>query len=491
MNLSKSKYCTGVQCPKMLWMKKNMPEQFNQAVMNEDILTTGNKVGDLAMQYFGEFIEIPFDLGINGMLDKTQELLKENIPVICEATFQYNGDLCMTDILRKVGDSYEIIEVKSSTECKDIYLHDMAFQYYILSQNGLNISKVCLMHINNQYVRQGELNIQELFTLEDHTNEILTMQNGIETVIAHIKEVASQKDEPEIKISMQCDTPYECGYKGWCWRDIPENSVFNVRRLTAKKKWEFYNNGIASFDDLMSSQERLNENQRQQIVWEVADKEPYYNKELIKEFLDTLSFPIYHLDFETFQEAIPPWDGCRPYMQIPSQYSLHIEHADDRLEHREFLGDGETDPRRALAEQLVADIPLGACSMAYNATFEMGVIRDLGEMYPDLKSHLQDIHNNMHDLMIPFCNHSYYAKDLKGSYSIKYVLPSLCGTPPELDYKQLDLVHNGGEAMAIYPKLASMNEQEKERTRQALLNYCKLDTLAMVKVLEKLRQAIK
>ena len=219
---------------------------------------------------------------------------------------------------------------------------------------------------------------------------------------------------------------------------------------------------------------------------------PHIDKLGIKSCIEQYTYPLYYLDFETYQPSIPEYDGEKPYMQIPFQYSLHIQkEKGGELEHREHLGVSGTDTRRALAEQLCNDIPMNVCSLAYNMKFEKMIIRQLAEQYPDLAEHLINIHDNMQDLMIPFKEKYYYSEALEGSYSIKYVLPALCPDDPELDYHNLEGIHNGGEAMAAFPDLPNHTPEEQEIIRKNLLAYCGLDTLAMVKVLEKLYEFCK
>lgn len=204
--------------------------------------------------------------------------------------------------------------------------------------------------------------------------------------------------------------------------------------------------------------------------------------------MTTLYYPIYHLDFETFQQAVPEYIGCHPYEQIPFQYSLHIEYEDGRLEHSEFLAKEGEDPRRSLAEQLVKDIPMGVCSTAYNMAFEKSVLKHLAEEFPDLSGQLMDIHDNMCDLMVPFQKQYYYSKAMQGSYSIKYVLPALWPGDPELDYHNLEGVHNGAEASVSYADMVNHTPEEIAEMRENLLKYCDLDTYAMVKVLNRLKE---
>ncbi|GHU64290.1 hypothetical protein FACS189447_00780 [Spirochaetia bacterium] len=495
INLSKSRYCQGLQCPKILWMNEHKREEYDEGVMNQGILQTGNEVGDLAMGYFGEFTEVPYEADKSVMIGETRRLIEQKTGVIAEASFSYEGNFCSVDILRKAADAFEIVEVKSSTEIKPVYYDDMAFQYYVLSGCGLKIKKISLMHINNKYVRQGNLDLAQLFIIHDCTGEILARQEGVKQNIERLKGTAGQEKEPSIDIGPHCGDPYPCGYSGYCWRHIPAHSIFNVARLTGKKQFEYYAKDIISFDDILKSGIPLSEKQQRQVEAETKQLPPIIDEKEICSFLNTLSYPLYFLDFETFQPAIPPFDRCRPYMQIPFQYSLHILTSPDaEPEHREFLAKEGTDPRRPLAEALCKDIPPKAlrskdpvCTLAYNMGFEKGVIAGLAELFPDLSKRLLDIRRHIKDLMTPFQSQAYYCREFEGSYSIKAVLPAMFPDDPELNYHGLDLIHNGGEAMTAFLGLEKRPRQEIGAIRQALLAYCRLDTLAMVKILEKLR----
>ena len=244
--------------------------------------------------------------------------------------------------------------------------------------------------------------------------------------------------------------------------------------------------GIYDFKNIIN--EDINEKYKQQIEFEISDKYPYIDKERIRDFLKNFYYPLYFLDFETFQQPIPKYDGIRPYMQIPFQYSLHyIECENEELHHKEFLAEAGVDPRRKLAEQLVKDIPTNVCVLAYNMRFEKMVIKELAEVFEDLRDTLIKIHDNIQDLMIPFYERMYYCKEMQGSYSIKYVLPALFPNDDELDYHRLPVVHNGSEAMSVFANLNEKSKEEQEIIRKGLLEYCKLDTLAMVKIWEKLK----
>ncbi len=494
MYLSKSKYTRALQCPKMLWMDMYMPEKAEQDGNTDAVFETGNEVGDLARQYFGEYVLVDFDKGLQFMLEETQKYINENAKNIAEASFSYNGNFCSVDILHKNPYGWDIVEVKSSTWVHSVYLDDMAYQFYVLKKCGINVTGVYNMHLNSDYTRQGDLDLQQLFKIEDCTETVLEKQRTIESNINGIRKYMALADdfEPERDLGIYCYEPYPCVYYSYCSRHLPELSVFNIRNFSKKKKFDLYNKGIVSFDDIIKKKPKLSSKQWLQVDTAVNHYVPHIDKLGIKSCIEQYTYPLYYLDFETYQPSIPEYDGEKPYMQIPFQYSLHIQkEKGGELEHREHLGVAGTDTRRALAEQLCNDIPMNVCSLAYNMKFEKMIIRQLAEQYPDLAEHLMNIHDNMQDLMIPFKEKYYYSEALEGSYSIKYVLPALCPDDPELDYHNLEGIHNGGEAMAAFPDLPNHTPEEQEIIRKNLLAYCGLDTLAMVKVLEKLYEFFK
>ena len=473
-----------------MWLDKNKPEEMAD-IGNESVLENGTKVGELARSYFGKYKNIEFNKDLSKMISDTEKELKNGPNIITEASFNFDNNFCSIDILKNDIDGINIYEVKSSTEISDIYLYDVSYQYYVLNNLGFNIKKANIMYINNKYVRNGELELDKLFNIQDVTEIAISKQNEINEKINEINKYMQKYDdkenEPEKKISMNCFEPYECVYWNHCTKELPENNIFKIRLMHKDKKLELYNEGKISFEDV--KYEGINEEYLEQIDFELNDKRTKIEKEKIQDFLDTLSYPIYFLDFETFQQAIPKYDGISPYMQIPFQYSLHyIEKEGGELKHKEFLAEAGIDPRRTLAERLVTDISKNVCVTAYNMSFEKGVIKKLAETYPDLSEHLLNIRDNIKDLMTPFKERYYYCKAMQGSYSIKYVLPALFPDDPELDYHNLPVVHNGGEASFAYSDLVNHTKEEQEEIRNGLLVYCGLDTLAMVKVWEKLKE---
>lgn len=486
MNLSKSKYCNGLQCKKMLWLDKYKHDE-KEELDNESVLDNGNDVHEVARKLLGEDINIKFNENLSEMIKDTEKELKKENVIITEASFNYKNNFCSVDILKKEKDSYEIYEVKSSTKLKDVFINDASYQYYVLTKLGLNVAKCYVVTINNKYVRKGKLELDKLFYKNDITDIAKEKVIEVEENIKSINKYMETENEPNDDIGLHCFKPYKCPFFKYCTVNLPESNVFDLRSAQTKTKINLYKEGIYSYENLLNS--KINEKDKMQIEFELFNKEDEINKKEINKFLKTLSMPLYFLDFETYQMTVPEYDDTSPYMQIPFQYSLHyIEN--NKLHHKEFLAEPKTDPRRALAESLVNDIPKDVCTLAYNMSFEKNVIKKLAELYPDLSSHLLNIHDNIKDLMIPFRNRDYYSKEMHGSYSIKYVLPALFPNDESLNYKNLDLIHNGSEAMNSFARLSDYSKEEQEKIKESLLKYCELDTYAMVKIYEKLQEIV-
>lgn len=489
MFFSKSQYLRGVQCHKSLWLYKYKRELQDKPTESQLArFHTGDEVGKLALELFDCTEKIAFDEGdFSDKIAKTKALINSGARSIAEATFAYNGVLVMVDILQITPNGLIINEVKSGTELKDVYIDDLAVQYFVLSGAGHTIIGANLVHIDSSYTRKGALEVEKLFAKVDCLQAVIEKQDEVaQNLCAFGKILDHSTNAPNIAIGTHCDSPYSCDFKGVCFSSVPsEDSIFEISRLDKRTKFALYHKNIARFSDITDFSV-FSPSQILQIQC-ALNNTTHIDKPAIKAFLDLLRYPVYHLDFETFQEAVPSYDDERPYMQIPFEYSLHIDYGDGRIEHRGFLADGRGDPRGDFVESLTRDIPRGALILAYNAGFEKGVMKNLALAFPQYADILKHFCENVADLMTPFAQKSYYHPAMRGSYSIKAVLPALV---PEMEqaYKDLELVHNGGEAMEVFPALKSMDIANREAYRNALLEYCKLDTLAMVKVLGKLRE---
>lgn len=494
MRLSKSKYCRLWQCEKMLWLDANHPELQAEDSAREERMNVGNAVGDLAMGLFGGFTEVTVlkedgKPDIPAMIEKTAQCMANGVENICEASFSYEGLYCAVDILRKREGGYAVYEVKSASHPAEIYGVDIAYQKYVLEHCGVTVTGTFLVCIDTSYVRGEELELEKLFQVIDMAESVAQETPHIPERLALAQRTLASDREPARDLGEQCKNPYSCAYWDYCSRHLPKPSVFDLYRLSDKKKFAYYQSGLADYERLRRSV-KLNEKQLRQVEFALSDCPPYIDRVQIQSFLRTLSYPLYFLDFETMQMAVPQYPGTKPYQQIPFQYSLHyIEAPGAELKHREFLGESGVDPRRAIAESLCRDIPKDVCVTAYNKSFECGRLQELADSFSDLSAHLLNIKNHIQDLLTPFQSGWYYNRAMGGSFSIKSVLPALFPDDPELDYHNLEGVHNGGEAMNIFPRIQYMPPEEQKAARQNLLAYCQLDTYAMVKVWQALADA--
>lgn len=486
--LSKSTFIRGLQCEKALYLYKHhynlkdeTPAQL-QAIFNQ-----GTNVGILAQELFPNGVDAsPSDhFKMQESVFKTDGFIKNGESIIYEATFQYNGVLAALDMLVKESDGWKAYEVKSSTSVSDTYIYDAAIQYYTIVNSGIDLKDISIVYINNQYIKNGPINIQELFTIESVFDKVQEVLPSIPAQVENLKQVIKQGAIPNIDIGAHCDSPYSCDFKGHCWKHIPEYSIFDISNLWTSKKFQLYDKGIVTLDQIDLENNPLNAKQLLQVTSELNNT-TYIDRESIATFINDLTYPLYFLDFETMGSAIPIYDNSRPYQQLVFQYSLHVLHKkEDEVKHFEYLAETTTnkDPRIAFVKQLINDCGTSGDILVYNIGFERGKLNDLITLFPEHAYEINNIINRLKDLMIPFQKRWYYTPEMKGSYSIKYVLPALV---PELSYQDLE-IKEGGTASIIFAQMASGEYTgDYEKTRKDLLEYCKRDTYAMVRIYEVL-----
>jgi len=500
VNISKSRYTSFVTCPKQFWLKCHQPElakELNKSL--EYRFEQGNEAGETAHGLFPDIVNATAlkpdgKLDIGAMCETTKRLISENCTAIAEAAFSGDGFYCAVDILKNNGDgTWDIYEVKSSSlpdkpkDIKEIYYHDIAFQRHVLTECDVNVRKCHLALINTEYVRNGEIDPFGLFAIKDVTSLLSKFSKDISENLAQAQAVHASATEPPIDLNKNCKKPYICPFYEHCTRHLPKPSVFDLYGIgfTNKEKLKCYHQGIISFEDIRRANVSLKVKQQRQLDFTLDNKEPYVDKAGIHNFLRTIKFPAYFLDFETYMGVLPLYDGQRPFQQIPFQYSLHIlqNENDKQFEHKEFLADENKSEWRTLAERLVADVPRdGGSVISYNASFEVSRIKEIANAFPDLAERLLDFNVRMVDLLDVFRGEYMYTKEMGGSFSIKNVLPALCPNNPDLDYKANEDVQDGMQAMMEFLNLKNRTQAERERIRQNLLKYCRLDTLAMVEI---------
>ncbi len=487
--LSKSTFLKGLQCDKHLYLYKNNRQLLDPlSEMQQAIFARGTDVGKFAQQLFPGGIDVSPNspMYFQKSIDQTTQLMSSGKEVIYEAAFVYDEVLAAADIVVKEKDGCSIYEVKSSTSVNDVHINDAALQYWIISNLGYKVKDISIIYINNQYVRDGKLELKKVFNIESVLEYVLERQDFVTDEVERQKLVLSKSKVPQVEIGMHCTDPYPCGFIGHCWKHIPKNSVFDISGMHLRKKFELYEMGIIRMEDIPADT-ALNINQQLQVDGHLNNKK-IIDKGALREFLGTLNYPMYFVDFESFQPPIPLYNDSKPYQQIPFQYSVHYkENKQGRLEHYEFIGEPGSDPRIPFIKNLLKVLDDEGDIIVYNKSFEITRLKEIQRDHPRYAKRIELLYERIKDIMIPFQKKYYYTPEMEGSYSIKYVLPALV---PELSYKGMEIA-DGGTASLAFESLLNLDDFFKiEEIKKQLLEYCKLDTLAMVRILEKLESLL-
>ena len=484
--ISKSDYVLGIKCPNALWFKKNRKDL--QQEMNQDVLDRGTEIGILAQNRFPGGVVIaamPWDYEA---MCRTQNAIHANEPYIYEATLgTETGEYCAVDILRNNGDgTWDIIEVKSTTSPKDYHKIDTSFQRYVFMQCEIKIRKCFIMTLNSEYVRHGDVDLDELFALHDVTDEL----QDVETVQAEVARIRAILDGPEPSIAIsktKCSRFYDCPYQNYCWQKIPEYSVFDAFKGTLAD--DVY---LEYGADLRNVPSEVREKQiHKGDIEAFLNDEEIINKDVLRNFTNQLRWPLYFLDYESIMPAVPMFDNSRPYQQICFQFSLHVQRTPGgELEHYEYLHDDpNTDPRPGLIKKLIETIGDTGSVIVYNQGFEQGRNTEMARDFPEYAAQLNAINDRLLDLLKPFKERGLYSPCQNGSASIKKTLPAFV---PEMSYANLG-IHNGTEASDQFMAFMT-GKQTAEQTKQMMDNlheYCGQDTMAMVCLLNVIQNIIK
>ncbi|WP_269522420.1 DUF2779 domain-containing protein [Coraliomargarita parva] len=489
--LSKSKLIAYRQCPKRLWLEIHKPELRDDSG-SEASFAIGNEVGDVARVLYdpdqtGENVD-PNRIGWDAAYERTAALLQSGEAPIFEAALRMPGALALADVMlpdRSLAElHWRMIEVKSSTGVKDYHLDDASIQTYVAEQSGIRLSQVGIAHINNQFVYQGDGDYKGLLAIEDITQYAKGRSAEVAGWIEQAQAVAAEANEPLRLPGPHCHTPFACGFCEYCWKDmtVPTHSPNLLPRLRSEKFEDWIGRGIFELHEVPNDE--INAIQ-QRVKSCTLRNETYFDAATAGKRCQFDLYPVYFLDFETVNFAVPRWKGTRPYQQLPFQYSLHKCVTAGSIAHREFLDTSGQDPREVLARQLIEDCGDRGPIYAYNVGFEKRVLRELAEAYPAHATKLEAISERMKDLL-PIARDCYYHPSQEGSWSLKAVLPAIC---PDLSYASLKEVQHGGAAVEAYLEAISpeTSSERKAELRERLLEYCKLDTLATVRIWEFFR----
>ena len=482
--LSKSKLMAFRQCARRLWLSVHMPDCVPADDANDAVLAAGTDVGVMARQGWPDGILIAPEGPLRQALAETEQALPAR-KVLFEATVQQDGVLVRADVLvpRSRGKAFDLIEVKSSTSVKDHYLEDVAIQARIFGAAGVPLKRRVLQYINNEFVYPGGQCYREirpdgtenrLFAEEDVTAAAQSLESEVP---GWIKEARRTLAGAMPGMTDHCDNPYPCPYQAFCHADAPEYPLSCLPRIGLRDMEALSAAGYADVRDIPAGV--LSSPVRERVRRVTCAGQPEHCPGA-RAALSVLGYPRYYLDFETIQFAVPIWKGTRPYEQLPFQWSCHRETKSGVVSHEEFLDLSGKDPTRAFAESLIAALGTKGPICVYNQGFEGRIIRELAVRYPDLAEPLSAILDRMVDLL-PLTREHYYHPAMKGSWSIKAVLPTMA---PDLDYADLPEVQDGGGAQEAYREAIdpATPAERRKALDKALRRYCGRDTEALVRL---------
>lgn len=499
MVISKSDYLLFLRHPAWLWIKKydksklSEPDSSLQARFDEGTLFEyyAEKLFPNAVK-LGYKTDGEFDGNkYNSLPRLTKEEIAKGTKVIFQGRLEADNLTLIFDVLERVGENtFDLYEIKSSTSAKPEHIPDLAFQTIVLEKSGLKIRNLYVLHVNNEYVRRGEVDPKQLAAEKKDVTE--KVRGIIDETLVNIDEafkVLSKREMPDISPRYLNGGSTEewldvfKGIKG----DLPEYSIYNLCSLSAKKAGELEDLGIEMMNDIPDDFE-LSVRQLEQVT--AIKNGRIVNKVEIRKFLDTFEYPLHFFDYETFSGVIPAFDGLSPYQQVPFQYSLHIQDAPGgEIRHKEYLHTENSDPTLALVKQMSEDFEGSGTILVWHESFEKNRNEELGEMHPEYKTFLGNINDRILDLKIPFSTGLFVDKDFFGSASLKDVAPVLVEEP---SYDDLEIA-NGILAQNTWMEtiLGGRNTKEKDRILEELRKYCTLDTFIMIKILDVLSGIIK
>lgn len=477
--LSKSSLMAWRQCPKRLWLQVYHPELVSADNQDDQKFLIGNEVGEFARSLYPEGILIEGEIA-TAVAATAAAMEASPQRAIFEAAYVCDDLTVRADLLLPSNSGYRLVEVKSGTGIKPHYLDDCAIQAWVLVQNKVNLAAVELAYINTDFVYTGSANYDGNLIYQPLDRDLGPLINEVPGWLESARQVLVG-NEPDIPTGPKCESPYACSFRSYCsnYEGAAESVEFPLEvlyRMRASSRAELKAQGYEDAQDVPESV--LNEQQRRiQRVCRTGKPELLAGAQ---GQLAELPYPRYYLDFETIAFAIPRWVGSSPYRsQIPFQWSCHVESATGALRHVGFLDTSGDDPRRAFAETLIRALGTTGPVFVYNQSFEKSRIAELAAQFPDLAPTLNSINARVVDLL-PIARDHYYHPAMKGSWSIKAVLPTIA---PDLDYHRL-LVGNGNDAQAAYLEIthARTSASRRSELEEGLEAYCALDTLAMVRL---------
>lgn len=475
--LSKSKILHARQCPKRLWLHTHQPDLAVEDDAQRQRLADGTRFGDLARDLLGGGTLIAHQDDLAKAIDVTRDAVAtaRHGDRLFEAAFSHDGVLVRADALERTRRGWVLTEVKSSTAVKPYQVDDVAVQSWVLQQAGLSLHEVRVGVVDNTFVYRVPGDYNGLLRTEVVDADVKPLVEQVDAWVAQARTTLAGP-MPDIRTGAQCEDPFPCPFIDFCQSQEPPEAEYPISSLYKGGKIVEALRADGHRDLRDVPLERLKNPIHRRAVTSIRAGRALIEDELPR-LLAALPYPRYYLDFETIHFAVPRWLGTRPYQQIPFQFSCHIETAPGQVEHREFLDLSGESPIEPFADALIAACGDDGPIVVYNQSFESGRIKELAEILPDRATRLMRLRGRLWDLLPPIRNH-YYHPDLHGSFSIKKVLPTAV---PEMSYRRLNEVQDGGSAQAAYLEAVSgsASVERKAAIRGALTKYCSHDTFAM------------
>ncbi len=485
MLLTKSKFVAGSQCLKRLYLAVHSPELAVQPDESDQaIIDQGQEVGLLARQMFPGGVAVE-SRNREEAIRATRELIgNPEIPAIFEGAFEHRGVFVRVDILQRRQDRrWRLIEVKSTTDARDHHLDDVAIQHRVVIRSGVDLAAACLAHVNREYVYEGgPIDVHRFFKIRNLTRQVDSLQPEITVQLRSEFRVLAMPVAPDIAAGRQCSEPVTCEFFDHCNPPLPDDHILRLPRIHANTVAKLVALGIQSIHDIPENYPLSGRLRR--ACTRVQTGTPWFGPE-IKGELKALEYPLYYMDFETVNPAIPRFAGMRPYDLIPFQWSVHLQREPSAVpEHFEFLATDKSDPRRTFISALCDSLGNRGSIVVYFQQFESQRLCDLALWLPEFSKRIKKIQDRLWDLLPIIRNHGYHPA-FGGSYSLKSVLPALV---PELTYEGMEVADGQAAGLAWESLIGSdCSETERQRKQKALLDYCGQDTLGMVRLVEKLQ----
>lgn len=480
-HLTKSRYLAGLQCPRRLWLIAHEPQPYEEPEPGSP-MDVGQEIGRRAHLLFPGGILVDEEPWAHAEAAAQTAVLMSDarVPAIFEAAFEYDDIRVRVDVMERLHDgSWGLREVKSSGGLKDHYLDDIALQAHVIRRTGVAVSSIELLHVNTAYVRGPDgISWTDFFARIDVGGDVSARLIGLPSRLPAMRDSLTMASLPDAEPGRQCDSPYTCEFKDRCTADKPEDWIRYLPRLTSARASELKALGIEAISEIPADFPLTS---KQAIIRDAtASGQPFVAPDLAR-LLHGYGPPACYLDFEAMMPPIPLSEGTRPYQTIPFQWSLHAATEDGLLHHREFLADGDRDPRRRFAETLIEALGTFDGPIVVYSAYEKTRLSELAAQFSDLRMPITAIIARLVDLL-PIVRGAVYFPEFWFSNSIKSVAPALC---PGFRYDDLEGVADGLGAAAAFLQLASsfvLVPKRIDQLRAALLAYCHRDTMAMVEV---------